>query len=181
MFGVKTLLTKGWSEDSIFVPSGFFTYAWNLFLPHGTCSVLLSIMTFIIHGYTKTEIVELMKAEEKELSLLPFSFEIPKSFECEQEKERFFAIYERELAVRHVLHRSHFKYPKTMIQWIHLLIQVGILREVRKGGKIYLDMIVHPFPLPEDVLMMDELEVRQIHVYRKQAELYMVSSREESL
>lgn len=164
---VVTLLTTVIKEEHLRIPPVFFYNAWNVLLPQGTLSVLLSIMAYIRQGLSKEEIYESMEEEADLLDLHPFSFiTIPVS-QTQEEKHFYTQRFNRESEVRKLLDLSGFRYPRNIQDTITLLIKLGILIEVELDHeeKTYLDMILHPFPKPEDYLTLDEYKHEEIQRY----------------
>jgi hypothetical protein len=166
MSGVQTILNTGWKDERIYVPPGFIENAWNLFLPKGILSILLSVMTYIIRGYNKQEILEQMKIEEKQLALTPFSFQTAPMLLADEEKQVYLQLLRRETGVRKILERSGFFYPATVEESIQLLVSLGILLEIEKQDGVYYDVVLHPFPLPEERLILTEQEMEEMNRYR---------------
>lgn len=167
MFGIQTVLSDGWDykEKELHVPCGFLRNAWNLFLPKGSVSVLLSTMSYILQGLSKTELMEQLKEEEMELKLIPFSFR----FDPERDinDNLFQSTLNREKRVRKVLIRSGLQYPKNIEEWVSLLIQVGIIIEVNYKGVLFLDMVLEPYPYPEQALKLTDHEIDNMINHRQ--------------
>ncbi|SEN06058.1 hypothetical protein SAMN05444955_105158 [Lihuaxuella thermophila] len=167
MFGVCTVLNGGWKEERVCVPDGFFRNGWNLLLPKGTCSVILSVMSYVIQGLDKAEILDSMKEEEERLCLTPFHFQIPHEFPTDEEKEWYMSLWQREKDVKQILERSGLSYPQTVTQWIHLLVRLGIFLEVRRKSADYFDLVIEPFPYPEEYLHLSGPELNWLYQQRK--------------
>lgn len=166
MFGIQTILSAGWEHDELYVPPGFLRNAWNLFLPQGSLSVLLSTMSYILQGLSKEEVIEQMKEEEEELQLKPFSFSA-EDLPGEWDEATYQEMLNREKEVRRVLERSSLQYPTTIQEWLDLLIQVGIIIEVHYKGKQYLDLVVEPYPFPEQALKLTKHELDNMIMHRQ--------------
>lgn len=166
MLGVQTILNTGWKDERIYIPPGFIENAWNLFLPKGILSILLSVMTYVIRGYNKQEILKQMEIEEQQLALTPFSFQTAPMLLSDDEKQVYLQLLRRETGVRDILERSGYFYPTTVEEAIQLLISLGILLEVQKQDGVYYDVVLHPFPLPEERLILTEQEIEEMKRYR---------------
>ncbi|SHE64143.1 hypothetical protein SAMN05444392_102177 [Seinonella peptonophila] len=160
MLGFQTILNTGWDHDDIYVPSGFLRNAWNLCLPKGTLSILLSVMSYVLQGLSKEELLEQMRREEKELHLSPFTFHL-KNDGADGE------IIKRENEVRKLLERSGYEYPQNIESWLSLLVQVGILIEIRYKNRIFLDLVVEPYPVPEKILTFQDDELHFLLIHRE--------------
>ncbi|WP_044642408.1 DUF6042 family protein [Risungbinella massiliensis] len=167
-FVVTLLTTTVIKEEHLRIPPDFFYNAWNLLLPQGTLSVLLSVMAYVRQGLDKEEIYEVMTEEADLLELHPFSFIATPAFQTPEEKHHYTQRLNRETEVRKVLELSGFRYPRNIQDSITLLIKFGILIEVEldQREKIYLDMILHPFPRPEEYLTLDEQKLEEIQYGR---------------
>jgi hypothetical protein len=163
---IQTILSTGWSEEYIQVPAVFFELGWNLYLPQGMNSVVLSVVTFIYQGYSKSEIFKFMEQEAKRLSIEPFPL-------AKAQKKRLNCthgdLYLREQWCESILVRSSLAYPITITDMIQLLIDVGILIEVKYREITYLDLILKPFPRPEESLLLTSNENQEA---RKQNAFY---------
>ncbi|WP_139203277.1 DUF6042 family protein [Thermoflavimicrobium dichotomicum] len=169
------MLSQSWDEGKVTLPPDFLQNGWNLFLPKGTISILLSVMTYILQGYTKEEILEWMKMEEKELSLSPFDFTLPFVCKSEEEKQAYLNIARQERKICKILERSGYAYPKTIDEWIELLIQLKIVQEVKMDEAIYLDVVLEPFPHPEDMLKLTPDERKKLEKYRLNQHMQQLS------
>lgn len=167
MFGVHTVMNGGWKEERIYVPPGFFRNGWNLFLPKGTCSLILSVMSYVIQEFNKTEIMDSMIEEEDRLCLTPFHFQISLEFSTDEERDCYMSLWQREKDVKQILERSGFSYPQSVSQWIHLLTRLGIFLEFRKKMVDYLDVVIEPFPYPEEYLHLSGHELNLLFRHRK--------------
>jgi hypothetical protein len=148
---IQTILSTGWPEEYVQVPAVFFDFGWNLYLPQGMNSVVLSVVTFIYQGYSKSEILLFMEKEAQKLSIEPFPLAIEQGNHfLHQHKD----LYLRERWCESILVRSSFTYPTTIQDMVQLLIDVGILIEVDYRKITYLDLILKPFPRPEDSLLL---------------------------
>lgn len=151
---VQTILTTGWSEAPyVRVPAVFYEFGWNLYLPQGMNSVVLSVVTFIYQGYTKSEILQSMEEEAQRLAIQPFPLE-----QRQNTVQSYYHLYLRERWCESILVRSSLHYPTTIQEMIQLLIDIGILIEVKYREHTYLDLILQPFPRPEELLSLTEQE-----------------------
>ncbi len=147
---VQTILSSGWTEAYICVPSVFFEAGWNYYLPQGINSVIFSVISFIIQGYTKLEILTQMEEEAEKLALYPFSL-VDKQ---DAHNDWYEQLYIREQNCETILMRIGLTYPMTVQDMVQLLIDLGILLEVKHRDVIYLDFILRPFPQPQDILQL---------------------------
>lgn len=166
MLGVQTVLNGGWAHREIFIPPKFLHNAWNLFLPKGSSSVLLSVMCYVIRGYSKDELIKLMFVEERELYLTPFQFEQPTN-DLEEDNDLYLQTLERETGIKKILERSGFSYPKNIEEFIYLFIHTGIILEVNYRGAVFLDILIEPFPYPEESLTLTKNELKVMLEHRQ--------------
>jgi hypothetical protein len=166
MLGLQTVLNGGWEHDDIFIPPGFLRNAWNLFLPKGSSSVLLSVMCYVIQGYAKEELIESMIVEERELFLTPFCFESGQN-SSQATPDTYQQTLARETEIKAILERSGFAYPKNIEEFIYLFIHIGIVFEVNYRGAVFLDIVVAPFPSPEEGLALTAAEKEEMVVQRR--------------
>ncbi|MXQ53654.1 DUF6042 family protein [Shimazuella alba] len=168
---IQTVLSTGWKQDYLQVPAVFFELGWNLYLPQGMNSVVLSVVTFIYQGYSKSEIFFYMEEEAKKLAMEPFPLDkIHKqelmSYHVHHE------LYLREQWCESILVRSSLRYPTTISDMVQLLIDIGILIEVNYREITYLDLILQPFPRPKESLVLTPEEndraKQQIQLFRLQ-------------
>jgi hypothetical protein len=161
---IQTILSTGWSEEYIQVPEVFFEFGWNLYLPQGMNSVVLSVVAFIYQGYSKSEIFLYMEEEAEKLAIQPFPLAEA------QAKQIQHHLFLREQWCESILIRSDLTYPTTVQDMVQLLIDIGILIEVNHREKTYLDLILKPFPRPEESLLLTPEEkdqaIRQNEFYR---------------
>jgi hypothetical protein len=79
-------------------------------------------------------------------------------------------LFLREQWCESILIRSDWTYPTTVQDMVQLLIDIGILIEVNHREKTYLDLILKPFPRPEESLLLTPEEkdqaIRQNEFYR---------------
>ncbi len=160
------MLSEGWNQEEITLPPYFIEKGWNLFLPKGTVSLLLSVITYILQGYNKHEIYELMELEEKELSLTPFDFTAPFAHKSEEARQVYLNIAKQESKIQSMLARSGLSYPQSVIDWIQLLIHLKIIHEVRQEDQVFLDVVIDPFPAPEEMLTLTVDERKKLEKYR---------------
>lgn len=158
---------KKQSEEGTCIPAGFLRHGWNFFMPKGTCSIILSTMSYIRMGYNKAEVLDWLKKEEEWMDIRPFRFTAYPSHQSKEERERYTALYRREFAVKAILERCGFLYPTTIEGWIQLLLKMGLLKEVKKHDEIYLHMPTEPYPLPENELFLTAQELRFLFHYRQ--------------
>jgi hypothetical protein len=128
------MLSEGWNQEEITLPPNFIEQGWNLFLPKGTVSLLLSVITYILQGYNKNEIYQLMEIEEKELSLSPFDFTAPFAHKSEEAKQVYLNIAKQESKIQNMLIRSGLSYPQSVVDWIQLLIHLKIIHRCSNGS-----------------------------------------------
>lgn len=152
---VQTILSSGWSEEYVRVPTVFYETGWNFYLPQGTNSIIFSVISFIIQGYTKIEIFSQIEEEANKLALYPF----PLAMMTETHDEWNEPLYAREQKCESILSRIGLAYPATVQEMVQLLIDLGIFIEVRHRDVVYLDFILHPFPKPEDLLTLTTDEI----------------------
>ncbi|MCH5583906.1 DUF6042 family protein [Shimazuella sp. AN120528] len=150
---IQTILSTGWSAEYIQVPAVFFEFGWNLYLPQGMNSVVLSVVAFIYQGYSKSEIFLYMEQEAEKLAIQPFPLAEA------QKKQIHHHLFLREQWCESILVRSDLSYPTTVKEMIQLLIDIGILIEVKHREKTYLDLILKPFPRPEESLSLTPEEM----------------------
>ncbi|RAL25908.1 DUF6042 family protein [Thermoflavimicrobium daqui] len=162
----QIMLSQSGEVSNITLPASFLQNGWNLFLPKGTISIMLSVMTYILQGYSKAEILELMIMEEEELSLTPFNFTVPFTYKTEEEKQVYLTISRQEKRIYKVLERSGYTYPKTIQEWVELLIELKIIQEVIREEKIFLDIVIEPFPHPKEVLTLTTDELKKLDKYQ---------------
>lgn len=168
MGSVRTLLTNHRKIDEhLQIPPAFLYHGWNLFLPQGTPSLMLSVMYYIIEGLNQKEIFQAMVNEAELLSLHPFSFLQTPDLSTEKEKAIYKEKFERETRIKQVLERSGYQYPKNVQDSLLLLIKLGIFIQVEIGEEkeIYLDMILEPFPRPEQRLVLHEEDYEVMKQY----------------
>lgn len=158
MLSVYTVLTRGWEAEDLFIPPGFFYNTWNLFLPKGSPSVLLSIMSYVIRHEPREELIRLMKIEESEQDLAPFQFDQPSA----DTDSIYLRNLEREMGIKAILERSGYIYPKNVEEFIYLFIQIGILLEVNYRGLSFFDIITEPFPNPSEALDLTDQEINRM-------------------
>lgn len=169
MVTIQSVLNGGWESDEIFLPPGFLRNSWNEYLPKGSFSVLLSVMCYVFQGYSKDELIKLMIVEERELFLTPFQFEEPKNCSAE-ERVLYSKNLAREVEIKQILERSGHTYPQNIEEFIYLFVHVGIVLEVNHQGDVFFDILIEPFPYPEDYLSIRDkqaqmkLQTRQIDV-----------------
>ncbi|WP_028775370.1 DUF6042 family protein [Shimazuella kribbensis] len=156
---IQTILSTGWSEEYVQVPAVFFEFGWNLYLPHGMNSVVLSVVTFIYQGYSKSEIFMFMEQEAQRLSIEPFPLAEAQKKSLNHSHHNH--LYLREQWCESILMRSSLTYPTTIQDMIQLLIDIGILIEISLRDIIYLDLILKPFPRPEESLLLTPNENRE--------------------
>jgi hypothetical protein len=150
---VQTILTSGWADTLyVRVPTVFYETGWNLYLPQGMNSIILSVATFIFQGYTKSEIFRSMEEEAQRLEIQPFPLE------QEELVKEHYPLYMRERWCESILERASLRYPTTIHEMVQLLIDVGILIEVKYRELMYLDLILQPFPRPEELLLLTKKE-----------------------
>ena len=166
MLGVQTVLNGGWAHREIFIPPKFLHNAWNLFLPKGSSSVLLSVMCYVIQGYSKDELIKLMFVEEQELYLTPFQFEQPID-DFDVESSVYKQTLDREKGIKKILERSGFSYPKNIEEFIYLFVHIGIIVEVNYQGSVFLDILIEPFPYPEESLTLTRKEMKVMLEHRQ--------------
>lgn len=154
---IQTILSTGWSDEYIQVPEVFFEFGWNLYLPQGMNSVVLSVVAFIYQGYSKSEIFFYMEEEAEKLAIQPFPLAQAQA-QAEQIQHHLFL---REQWCESILIRSDLAYPATVQDMVQLLIDIGILIEVNHREIIYLDLILKPFPRPEESLLLKPEENNQ--------------------
>lgn len=152
---IQTILSTGWSDEYIQVPEVFFEFGWNLYLPQGMNSVVLSVVAFIYQGYSKSEIFFYMEQEAEKLAIQPFPLAQA------QTKQIQHHLFLREQWCESILIRSDLTYPTTVQDMVQLLIDIGILIEVNHRETTYLDLILKPFPRPEESLLLKPEENNQ--------------------
>lgn len=159
---MHTLLDVCRTERDMGIPPGFFRNGWNYFLPMGMCSLLLSVVKYITQGASEKEISEKTNQEASRLLYAPFNFQFPAKFNSDEEKSVFCKVLERETRVSTILERTGIGYPKCIRHGIDLLLYSGILLRVGRNNMTYLDVVIEPFPFPENVLHLTSGEKYQI-------------------
>jgi hypothetical protein len=154
---IQTILSSSWSERYIQVPAVFFDFGWNLYLPQGMNSVVLSVITYIFQGYSKEDIFLHMEEETERLELQPFP--LAQGSDNFYNPDEWHYLFLREQKCKTILVRSDLTYPTSIQDMIQLLIDLGILIEVNNREITYLDFILHPFPRPEESLNLTEEEI----------------------
>lgn len=155
---IQTVLSTGWTGEYIHVPAVFFEFGWNCYLPQGMHSVMWSVSSFIYQGYSKVDIFFYMKEEAEKLALEPYPIAQNRNI-WYQSDQPIHSLFVREQRCEAILARSSLAYPTSIQEMVQLLIDIGILIEVKYRDTIYLDLILKPFPRPEESLIITPEEM----------------------
>lgn len=159
---VLSILAADPEEEYISLPPGLFDHFWLRYIPEATFSMLQPILLKIPEKASKEEIIAYIK-ERFEAANKPVAFDFDSSdFQSEEERKEYELVRSREQKIRSVLEQNNLPYPSTVEESVQLLLRLGILVETEQDGKTVLDMVVDPFPKPQDVLEFEPAQLRRL-------------------
>lgn len=80
-------------------------------------------------------------------------FDNPKTeFDNDLDKEEYELQFKRESNIKKVLAKYDLKFPTNIEEAIDLLVSLGLVFEEEKDGKIYIDVLISPYPTADELL-----------------------------